>query len=421
MWLFVWISITSLIFLAADNSAGANFGTGLLLAATSMIFVAWSFIAAAIAFLATELKEPVASLWSRTGPKPRAALVAFGLALLIGVGIRLLGGLGPEQTVASRVIPGELAVPGKIAFIDENNDVVIKSLDGGPVSIRYKLENDETVSKLAFSPDGDRLLVSKSKQTGLQFKETTTVYNIDDRKARAVPELMYQWLGHNQLTEDYLWGNKYYDLDKKSYFEIAPFLDEMEAFLEGQPKKYQRILLNYNYEDKPEIYTGVAGNWTQVRIEKQLGDVDDIVWVGFDRIGITEETHQGKLRLFDKKTGRLLQLLSVPLKPEETPDVDVYPSPDGSQILFEADYMTDNERREIWLINSNTGKSKKLLDGSFTQPKWLPDNRHFLINKIDNKLIADEVWLADIQAIKVLKEKRLVYPHNIDGFDWTPY
>ena len=53
-------------------------------------------------------------------------------------------------------------------------------------------------------------------------------------------------------------------------------------------------------------------------------------------------------------------------------------SPDGKQIVYERhsmDIMTDSDRSNIWMINSDGSEHRPVLSGrnSFSSPRWSPD------------------------------------------------
>ena len=56
-------------------------------------------------------------------------------------------------------------------------------------------------------------------------------------------------------------------------------------------------------------------------------------------------------------------------------------SPDGKSILFRRrDRVNNKERRSLWVIDIESGQTKKLTEGIIvTAPDWSPDGKHIVI------------------------------------------
>ncbi len=419
-WIVGWPTTIFLLQLANSNTGeGSNLGAGFFIIIALLILSGASFWASVVAFIIIELKRIV-----KARNRSRRSLIVVASILLILVGFTSVsewrGYQAPQQSksivqpkisAASRRI-----VPGKFAFLNNSNNIVIKAVGDSSTSTIYKLAKDEEVDALEFSPDGNKLLlighVLKNNK-----KDINVVYDLENKKLHTLPDSFSSWKGNNQLY-DGIKDSSFYDLEKNRYIKIAPDIRDYVEWVSKESQDGERIIIT-DSERASRVLVGTKGNWREMKKSfRGPGVFIDAVWIGKNRIGVMDneegDIHE-ELMIFDKKTGKLVRRLATPGNPRKDPFVwmSVDSSPDGSQLLFEI-YNDETEEGSTWLMNSKTGKKRKLPEDSLTVLNWLPDNRHFLALEGEN-----DVWLADIEAKKAFKEKLLTYSGEF--IDWTPY
>lgn len=417
VWIAGWTTTISLIWLATSNSGSIPAYFGIAILFNQLALFASSLLASIVAFLLIELKTTMRVRGSRI------LFLAIALLLLVIAGF-LNSRAEPnsrEQQQSKNIVQPKISaasrqiVKGKFAFLTRSNKVVIKSVGDSSTSTIYKFAKNEEVDDLEFSPDGNKLLlIGYGPEPDL--KDINFVYDMKRKKLRTLPDPFNYWYGDNQLIEGGM-ESAYYDLEKNRYIKIAPDVRDYVSWVSKESQDGERIIIT-NSDRAGRVLVGTKGNWRQLKKSFKDGDFLDAAWIGKDRVGIMDNKDGDapeELLIFDKETGKLVQRYAIPGNLSGNLDDDIFldSSPDGSQLLFVV-YDGQTDKDSTWLMDSKTGKKRKLLEDSLFVLNWLPDNRHFLALKGEN-----DVWLADIEAKKVFNEKLLTYSGEF--IDWTPY
>lgn len=310
-------------------------------------------------------------------------------------------------SMARRAIMSEKTILGKIAFLTNTGDVVIRS-NSESTSTIYKIKTAEYVQLLSFSPDGKKLLLDIVGASKTAVQDRILIYDIGRKKFRVLKAFdIMDWIGNDQL---YVYSRRYFDLKTNHYIKIAPDLHGIEGF--SELRDGERIVVS-NFNGR-RVFVGKTGDWRELTKFSTPGYYVLADWIGGSLIGVISDKTSAPLLIFDKKTGKLSQRFAAPRYPGVNPDTmsSFISSSDGNKILFTMDINGDGEKTVVWLIDMKKSKRRKLLDGSFRVVDWLPDGRHFLV------ATDKELWVADSDKNQILTEKILT---GFEDVTWTQY
>lgn len=323
-------------------------------------------------------------------------------------------------------------VPGSLAYVAHSQKIYLwQNRRWSQVSGRAP-RGDTIVFEL--SPDGSKLLYAPEKFRVSRNISRWAVYDIKARRTIYIrnADAPKGWFDNDKLQMD---TQEYYD--QKDYFDYYDVSTKRRGRASSRRRDLSRTSINrqtgellsdlHSKQGQVVVLSHDYRNQRMVRgLRNPVGGW--IEWVGPKQIGIlpqAEKRKTGKLKIFNKFSGRLIRELKLP---PPLDDVTWFKaSPDGRKLLLGGLY--GNDYHTLRLMDARTGKFRHLFTDDVGPGiiEWLPDSRHFLVtfhgyylNRLDDllaRVTAPSLWLADSERKDVFQTKIL---SNIRDVAWSP-
>jgi Tol biopolymer transport system component len=138
------------------------------------------------------------------------------------------------------------------------------------------------------------------------------------------------------------------------------------------------------------------------------------------KIAFTSTTNRGgNIWLVDVRTKALDKLTNAQVGTYEGSPVW---SPNGKEIAYESQTIADQGRRDVWVINVETGTKKTFRNeplgiASTHHPVWSPDGRRITLTKFGDQ---NTIWIIDVETGAVIRRINGEPGQPLFGPKWSP-
>ena len=322
----------------------------------------------------------------------------------------------------TRVLPGEVVSPGKIAFISEREGapfIYVMNPDGSnatKLGSWFGVPNifcwSPDSTKVAFIDEGGRLCLVDADSTNLSKLVEIPSYSIswspDGRKIAA------GCFDHDIYTVDI-------DTGELKNLTNSPDIKESSPSWSPDSKKIAFVVYNPPYCD---IALVDADGSNQTTIASEHGICEELAWSpGGQEISYVwypeEETGpEGICRdvcLVSIRDGSKVNLTDSP----KYDDRDVSWSPDGTKIAFSSRRQVID--MQIYVMNADGSQLNKLTAGESSAyfPSWSPDSKRIIFTSSGPHPAGEDICIMDADGSNVIN---LTNTPNVDDYlpVWSP-